>query len=138
MDDNASKALYLGFSVLMSVFVLTIALGFFYKGRDLMALFSKDQDRFISYSENRKYLQYDETIVQGSDVLNSIREFADSSFTITVKTKLNPTGVTYSSYNSYKIVDINNKDYIEPIVKFTSTLTKNTNGAVDGIIFEAK
>lgn len=135
MENNSNDGMRIAVHTILAITILSIFIGFMNRGK-IIAYFVGQQADTITYNEtNSKYTKYDNTTVDGSDVLNAISEFASTQLTITVQTTANPSGITYNSYNGYAITDVNNINYIEPTAQFSSKLVKTENGTTSSIIF---
>ncbi len=82
---------------------------------------------------NQSFSSYDNTQVQGSDVISAIGSKATSTLTVVVETADGQT-ISYTS-SSYNLTNPNVSGYIEPTANFQSTLSKTANGTVNKITF---
>lgn len=119
--------------LIISFIIVAFLMVMFFVVKPMMTT-SKSTATTISTSLiNQSYSPYDNTVVQGSDVVSAISSKASASLTIEVKTKDGQTNDYTSS--SYNLTDPNTAGYIEPIENFKSTLTKTSNGTVNKITF---
>lgn len=89
-------------------------------------------------------LQYDATIVSGSDVVNFLRKYLPpheenriSDITVTVVGR--EKRFTYRSYEDIKnITNFSHVSYVDPCATFYGTIKKNENGVIAEILFEQR
>lgn len=156
MDNNISKALWIGVGILFFIGVVTLGLTLFNKGRDVA---EKQTDSLSSLEEtlaNSEYDAYDNRSVSGSEVLSAIKNFRDKAdvFGISVQTKkgtkvylnnasFSDESVSIGSKHSVSSIESSIKEartetsanYINPVAKFDATLRKDANGVISGIVF---
>lgn len=119
--------------VMIAVGIVAFMMVLFFVVKPLMAS-SKASATTISTSlVNQSYSTYDNTQVQGSDVISAVGSKASSTLTVEVQTADGQT-INYTS-SSYNLTDPNSSGYIEPTANFKSTLSKTANGTVNKITF---
>ncbi len=82
---------------------------------------------------NQSFSSYDNTQVQGSDVISAIGSKATSTVGVRVET-LDGANINYTS-SSYNLTVPTAPGYIEPTANFASTVSKTANGTVNQITF---
>jgi hypothetical protein len=132
---NVKKMIMFVVGLLITIAVIAYSLGYFTKSKNLSsAVDSGMNDMQVSLQASR-FTGYDTgSTVSGTQALNAIRTFASGTFTVTVKTKSDTTGKSYTSPTAYTITDISNVDYIEPTSNFTCTLNKSANGTANALV----
>lgn len=156
MDNNISKALWIGVGILFFIGVVSLGLSLFNRGRDVTQKQSDsltDLEKTLAESE---YASYDNRTVSGAEVLSAIKNYRDKSETFAISVTTNKTTIVYLNKASFgdEIVTlgsaVDNKStedqikqarneaessYINPVAKFNSALRKDKNGVIAGIIF---
>lgn len=156
MDNNISKALWIGVGILFFIGVVSLGLSLFNRGRDVTQKQSdslSDLEKTLAESE---YASYDNRTVSGAEVLSAIKNYRDKSSTFAISVTTKKGTVVYLNNASFgsnvvtlgSAVDemtIENQikqardeadgSYINPIAKFDSALRKDKNGVIAGIIF---
>lgn len=134
MDNPVVKALFLGVAIVLTIGVITWGIATHNKTHPLQ----KTADSSIStINNNVSNNQYDSLTTKsnsGSDVSSLISTSAAPELNITVKTKADTTGKTYTAA-SYNLTNVNDPDYIEPTATFTAATSKSTNGTINAITF---
>lgn len=104
-------------------------------------------EEFVSFGHEvreREILQYDATMVSGSDVVNFLRKHLQvmesdgiSGMTVTVISKDNR--ITYRSYDDIKnIGNFSHASYVDPSAMFYGSVKKNENGVISEVHFEQR
>lgn len=138
---NVTKLLLLGAAVLVTVLVIGIGVTLFGQGQSLTNAAGKDMEGLNQALYSKKFEVYDNTERSGSDVINTIHQYADNGqIPVSVKTKEATVEKVYSSKTSvyYSVSDPSSSEYINPAGVFTSTIKKNSNGVVTQIGFVQK
>lgn len=101
-------------------------------------------EEFVSLSTELRegeILQYDATMVSGSDVVNFLRKHLSvhkgevSEMTVTVIN--NDRKITYRSYEDISnITNFSHASYIDPLAMFYGTVKRNENGVIAEVLFE--
>jgi len=89
-------------------------------------------------------LQYDATVVTGSDVVNFLRKHLQvmesngiSGMTVTIISRDNR--ITYRSYDEIKnISNFSHASYVDPSAMFYGTVKRNENGVISEVHFEQR
>jgi hypothetical protein len=156
MDQNIQKALWLGVGILFFVSVVSIGIFLFSKGQAIAENSGKQIDEANSLIGEGEFKDYDNSVVQGSDVVNAINKYKSrrNEVVIVVKTKRSAdyqyistgsvSGTALSgelnaknkSANDSDIKKANNKNdehYINPYGEFYAQLIYDENGTIRGI-----
>jgi len=156
MDQNIQKALWLGVSIMMFVAIVSTGLFLFNKGKAVAEEGGGQLDVVSEQLAMSKFNSYDNEIVSGSMMINTIKEYKNKGgeFIIIVGTNY-PTTTQYISTGivsshivsgtlSGKALTTTNTDiqalnndtsstYINPHAEFMAQLIYDANGVVKGI-----
>lgn len=137
MDLTLAQKFFLVFTLILTIIVSSIGLGNFNKTK---AMETASDVAFNTISQNlaaNEFSKFDKQFVSGADVVGAINTKASSELSITVITKANSSGRTYTSpnYSNTNKLDI---DYIEHTASFYSTIGRATNDSVISITFVQK
>ncbi|AGA60031.1 hypothetical protein Theco_4029 (plasmid) [Thermobacillus composti KWC4] len=158
MSTNASKALYFGASLLLTIALITIGVMVFLNAQDGAKTATKKFSGLNVELSQAEFVAYDNSVVSGSNVVNAIRKYTGPNyeFGISVKTGKASTAVWYgrqlnttvppgtAGYGSVigngtgTISNAQNEtssDYVNPNGTFTSQIVKDENNVVRGIVF---
>jgi uncharacterized membrane protein len=159
MDQNIQKALWLGVSIMMFVAIVSTGLFLFNKGKAVAEAGGGQLDVVSEQLAMSKFNSYDNEIVSGSMMINTIKEYKNkgAEFIIIIKTNF-PTTTQYISTGivtgnivngvlTGKALAITNTDiqalnddtsstYINPHADFMAQLIYDVNGVVKGITAE--
>lgn len=153
MGSNATAALKLGASVFLTIAFITIVVALFISSTDAV---KEGQTQFSSIQtqlSQTRYNIYENTTLSGSQVMNAVRQFNnETQFGVYVQTGKN--GVTYygntfnqttgeidgtaKNTNLLPAQDEANNNYINPSGKFKSSVVRDANNMVRGIVFTQK
>lgn len=134
--DNILKALILGASVLLVIGVISISIVLFNSGQEIVKKSEQDMADISQAISMKKFENYNNTVVSGSQVINVIRMYSENANINVIVTTGSGTTVTYNSTNKYSITDPTDARYINPTGKFISTITVNANKVVTAINFQ--
>ncbi|OMF76752.1 ABC transporter permease [Paenibacillus glucanolyticus] len=150
MGSNATAALKLGAAVFLTIALITIVVSLFISSTDAV---KEGQTQFSSIQtqlSQTRYNIYENTTLSGSQVMNAVRQFNnETQFGVYVQTGKN--GVTYygntfnqttgeidgtaKNTNLQPAQDETNNNYINPSGKFKSSVVRDANNMVRGIVF---
>lgn len=142
MDNEGMKFVKIAVGVIMTLAVLGFLVYLFTIGQGLIKGTDQEIQGFQKNLTQAKFNEFDSTIVSGSQVINAIRQYSNT-IPVKVKTSASSSEITYSKTASgavtdYKVTDPAATEYINPTADFKATISKNTNGVVDGLKFEQK
>ncbi len=156
MDNNITKALWLGVGILFFIGVVTLGLNMFNKGKSAATEQSKNLSELEKTLVESEYSMYDNETVTGADVLSCIKKFRDKSDVFAVQVSTNKGTVKYlnsadvskekvtlgSAHSSSQIEsDIKaartetSNAYINPVATFDAVLKKDSNGVISAVVF---
>ncbi len=120
MDQNIQKALWLGVGIMMFVAVVSTGLFLFNQGRTVAEVGGEQLDTVAEQLALSKFQAFDNDLVSGSMLINTIKEYKGSSgeFIIVVNT-------SYPSSNQYVSTGTVSSNVL------TSTLTAKSRTAND-------
>ncbi|MEW4425998.1 ABC transporter permease [Paenibacillus pabuli] len=150
MGSNATAALKLGAAVFLTIAFITIVVALFISSTDAV---KEGQTQFSSIQtqlSQTRYNIYENTTLSGSQVMNAVRQFNnETQFGVYVQTGKN--GLTYygntfnqttgeidgtaKNTNLLPAQDEANNNYINPSGKFKSSVVRDANNMVRGIVF---
>lgn len=134
MNKETKNAIYTGIAFVALALLISIWFGFFNKGKDFAKASGDKITTIQTQTQKLEYTDFNGTTVTGGDVIRAVRLYSNEQFTVTVKTKTNSEGKSYIN-GVYSVSKIDDKDYIEPTVDFTSSLDYSGNRTVNGITF---
>ncbi len=156
MDNNISKALWIGIGILFFIGVVSLGLSIFNRGKSVANHQNEalgDLERSLAESEFDKY---DNQSVTGAEVLSAIKNYRDKAELISVSVTTNKGNNTY--LNSASFTDDNvslgsakssgdieteiaearkesSANYINPVAKFDAKIKRDENDVIAGIVF---
>jgi len=157
MDQNIQKALWLGVSIMMFIAVVSTGLFLFNQGRTVAEVGGDQLENMTEQLANAKYQAFDNDVVSGSMLINTIKEYKSKSgeFLIVVNTSY-PSNQDYissgtvsgtiltSGLTKLSRTDIDNDiknlndttstSYINPHGEFLAQLIYDNNDVVKGIL----
>jgi hypothetical protein len=133
MGENIPEFIKGAAYVLIAILIIGVALAFFTKGKNIIGIADQGLTDTTAKLSQSQYVEYDTgKVVTGNQVINAIRTFSSSTFTVTVVTKAG-SSISYTSPTAYTVIDISNTAYIEPTALFVSTISKTSNATVNHI-----
>ncbi len=156
MDNNISKALWIGIGILFFIGVVSLGLSIFNRGKSVANHQNEalgDLERSLAESEFDKY---DNQSVTGAEVLSAIKKYRDKAELISVSVTTNKGNNTYlnsASFTDDKVSlgsakssgDIETEiaaarkeasaNYINPVAKFDAKIRRDENDVIAGIVF---
>lgn len=159
MDNNITKALWIGVGVLFFIAVVSIGISLLNQSTEIAQEQAAELSNIQKRLSESKFSAYDNTTVTGSQVLSCIKNFRGEKdvVAIQVKTKKGTTvylntasfsadSVTLGSGHSDSVIENAIKDarnesdskYINPVGSFDAQVRKDSNGVICGITFEQK
>ncbi len=156
MDNNITKALWLGVGVLFFIGVVTLGLNMFDKGKSAATEQSENLSELEKTLAESEYSMYDNETVTGADVISCIKKFREKSDVFAVKVSTKKGSITYLnsanlsgetvtlglSYDKSRIeADIkearteSSESYINPVASFDASLKKDSNGVISAVEF---
>ncbi|MDT8718230.1 hypothetical protein IAI10_16305 [Clostridium sp. 19966] len=120
--------------IILTLGVITFFVAIFGLSGPLRTLASSNLKSTVQSFTASTFSNYDNTEINGSEVISAINTKASSDLSVIVKTKSDTVGKKYNT-GSYNISDSSDPDYIEGEATFTSVLGKTTNGTIISITF---
>ncbi|MEK4983584.1 ABC transporter permease [Bacillus sp. FSL K6-6540] len=155
MPSNVAKAIFIGATIFFSIVLVVIVANLVSGGQDSARVGQAKYANLTTQLSDFDYNTYSNNTLSGSQVLNTIRQYMNNDqFGILVQTGKN--GYTFYG-NRFTISGTNkgeidngygrntdlseaenqsSRDYINPSGKFKSSLVRDANNVVRGIIFE--
>lgn len=159
MDNNITKALWIGVGVLFFIAVVSIGISLLNQSTEI----AQEQAAELSDIQERlsaaKFSAYDNTSVTGSQVLSCIKNFRSDKDIISIQVKTKKGSTVYLNSASFGNTDVtlgsahddgsiekaikeardeSNSKYINPVGKFDAQVRKDSNGVIAGITFTQK
>ncbi len=159
MDNNVTKALWLGVGILFFIGVVSLGLSMFDKGKSAVSKQSENLSELEKALSESEYSMYDNEEVTGADVISCIKKFRENAevFSVQVTTKKGTTVYLNSADFSGEHVILGEKrsetdieaniknartessnEYINPVASFDAFLKKDSNGVVSAVVFEQR
>ncbi len=156
MDNNISKALWIGIGILFFIGVVSLGLSIFNKGKSVANHQQEaigDLERTLAESE---FDGYDNQSVTGAEVLSAIKKFREKADTIAINVTTNKENKIYLNSASFtdvavslgaakSITDIekdiegareeSSSSYINPVAKFDAKIRRDENNVIAGLVF---
>ncbi len=157
MDNNITKALWLGIGVLFFVGVVSLAIGVFKDGGNLIDKQNENITKVRESMTEAEYAQFDNTSVNGGDVISCIKRYREKAetFAVSVQTKksthiylnnasFSGTKVTLGAAHSQLEIEAEVEEarketsqaYINYNAKFSAKLRRDENDVISGVIFK--
>ncbi|WP_145142291.1 ABC transporter permease [Paenibacillus sp. Y412MC10] len=150
MGSNATSALKIGAAVFLTIALITIVVNLFMSATDAVKEGQTQFSKIQTQLSQTRYNIYEDTTLTGSQVMNAVRQFNnENQFGVFVQTGKN--GMTYygntfnqtsgeiegtaKNTNILPAQDEANNNYINPSGKFKSSVVRDANNMVRGIIF---
>lgn len=142
--DNILKGILIGAGLFITCVVVGIGFMVARESIRVSAVNSEKLNKFSIELSESDLTMYDGLEVQGSDVINFIKEnLGDYTSTETAPVTVNV--ITSKSNNTYingasveNICDFTNDKYIKPIAKFDCKVIRNSNNAITTLRFTQK
>jgi hypothetical protein len=157
MDQNIQKALWLGVGIMMFVAIVSTGLFLFNKGKAVAEIGGGQLDTVSEQLAMSKYNSFDNEIISGSMVINTIKEYKNEGeeFIISVSTSYPSTtqyistgtitsnivsGTLTAKARTANDTDIQNLNddtsstYVNPHAEFMAQLIYDNNDVVKGIV----
>lgn len=159
MDNNITKALWIGVGVLFFIAVVSIGISLLNQSTEIAQQQAAELSDIQERLSSAKFSAYDNTSVTGSQVLSCIKNFREDKDIISIQVKTNKStnvylnsatfgndNVTLGSAHDDSTVekeikearDESNSKYINPVGKFDAQIRKDNNGVISGITFVQK
>ncbi len=156
MDNNISKALWIGIGILFFIGVVSLGLSIFNRGKAVANHQNEalgDLERNLAESEFDKY---DNQSVTGAEVLSSIKKYRDKADLVSVSVTTNKGSNTYLNSASFSDEEVtlgsaktgsdiekeiaearkeSSDNYINPVAKFDAKIRRDKNDVIAGIVF---
>jgi hypothetical protein len=137
--ENVMKIVLLGAAVLLTIGVIVVGVVLYSSGQEVVKQSEQDLAGLSQTLSMKKFENFNNTIVSGSQVINAIRMYTETEpITVSVKTGVSSAIVVYSKDVKYTETDMRRPSYINPIGQFSSTLTVNESKLVTNITFTQK
>lgn len=145
--ENATKAILLGAGIVITL--VLVSLGFLLLNGAIGGAEEQLTDMESQKQQllEQKFTKYDGKTVNGSDVLNALKDFKDSEICIRIDTlRGNPTDYYVALDGNYNITsgstgdvdytkDKAKNEYVNPSGKFEARVLRDQNNAISGIEF---
>ncbi|MFA6308591.1 MAG: hypothetical protein WC677_02435 [Clostridia bacterium] len=137
--ENVMKIVLLGAAVLLTIGVIVVGVVLYSSGQEVVKQSEQDLAGLSQTLSMKKFENFNNTIVSGSQVINAIRMYTETEpITVSVKTGVSSATVVYSKTVKYSETDMKSPSYINPIGQFSSALTVNESKLVTNITFIQK
>lgn len=137
--ENVMKIVLLGAAVLLTIGVIVVGVVLYSSGQEVVKQSEQDLAGLSQTLSMKKFENFNNTIVSGSQVINAIRMYTDTGpITVSVKTGISAGIVVYSKNDGYSVTDTDSSAYINPVGQFSSALTINESKLVTNITFIQK
>ncbi|MCM3317971.1 hypothetical protein M3603_15235 [Rummeliibacillus stabekisii] len=151
MSESPSSALKVAASVLFTIALITIVAIIFASSTEPAKSSTSDFNNLTTELKDQKYLNYDNTVVSGSQVVNAIRRFAaegkNNDFGVKIVTgqgnstwyynTVSNSGDTLTTSTSpvSEISNTNSSQYVNPSGTFKANIIRDSNQVIRAIQF---
>ncbi len=156
MDNNISKALWIGIGVLFFIGVVSLGLNIYNKGKDVAIKQTESLNGLEKSLSEAEFDAFDNQSVTGAEVLSAIKNFRDKAESISISVTTNKSNAIYlnsatfsdesvSLASAKSVSDIeaeiknarteSSNTYINPVAKFDANLRRDENDVICGIVF---
>lgn len=133
---TAAKALIGAAGLFLAIALITLSVTLFGTAQEGAKQAQTEFSSIQTELSGQAYAGYDNTILTGSQVVNTIRKFSNKeSFTVKVSTNKNRSGTTYTKGNIGGTTDVTSNEYVNPAGQFKGTIVRDENNVVTGIEF---
>lgn len=152
--ENSTKAIIIAASIVITLAIVTVGFLILKSGTDIASGSAKDLDVQARAIAEKKYTNYEDNDVSGSQVLDAIKQFRTDYIGIQVITKKDTSGTWYlhdvsissdvgevGSEVTFDLTDAKDEtadEYINPAGRFTGKIIRDVNDKICAIIFEQK
>lgn len=146
--ENSLKGLMLAAGIIITCIIISLGFYIAREAKDTASSGAGQIQKLQAEFDDSTKAIYDGTIVSGSEVRNALRKFQAETMGILVTTKKSSTyyGYQFSASTGdlgeeafgdiIKAQKEGNANYINPNGKFASTLIRDANGIITGIVFK--
>ena len=132
--EQARKILMFAVGIILTIAFVGVGVTIFKKSQSTIGDATTKYDSLIS-SLNNDWSGYKEgTEITGSELV-TLLSYIPEGYEITVKTKEDTTGITYTTTKPYIAPTETSKEYINPKAEFACTPKSNSNGIVNSLTF---
>ena len=141
MDGNIQKALWLGVGIMIFLAVVMIGMTALSKGQDMSAESMSALDDNAKVLANAQYSMYDDQMVSGTDVIDSIKKFKNADMTVVIgvdtasATSVNYTTTALAATALMNMQTKGHGAYVNPYGEFYATLDYDAAGILETIDF---
>lgn len=153
MEENTGVGIRVAAGIFLTIMLITIVVIITISSQDAAKQGQTKMASITTQLSDTEFNTYNNTTLSGSQVLNAIRQYMNlEQFGIRVKTGKSQSGVFYgnefaddghiTNLDSEKKLDLkyaedqSQPQYINPSGKFKSTIVRDQNSMIRGIIFE--
>lgn len=147
--ENATKAIIIGASIVITLAIVTIGFTIYGIGRDASDKATEKIGGMANSIMDGEYEKYHNTTIRGSEVVRVIKKIQNSGDYIGVQVTTHKAGSIWYVYDASNLddlsaveggwgsaQDVRNKNYINPSAIFKGTVLRDSNDRIAAISFE--
>lgn len=152
--ENATKAIIIGASIVITLAIVTIGFTIYGIGRDASDKATEKIGGMANSIMDEEYEKYHNTTIRGSEVVRAIKKIQDSGDYIGVQVTTHKASSIWYVYDASDIdnlsvagggwgsdplddaQDVTNTNYINPSAKFNGTVLRDSNDRIAAISFD--
>lgn len=145
--ENATKAILLGAGIVITLVLVSLGFLLLNGATGTVDTQLTDMESQKQQALEQKYTKYDGKTVNGSEVLNALKEFKDDEICLRVITNKATTDYYYKLKSDNALESGGSDDlgpakektenqYINPSAKFEAEVVRDSNDTITGIVFD--
>lgn len=145
--ENATKAILLGAGIVITLVLVSLGFLLLNGATGTVDTQLTDMESQKQQALEQKYTKYDDKTVNGSEVLNALKEFKDDEICLRVITNRGTTDYYYTLGTNNVLGTGGTNDlgptkektgdkYINPSAKFEAEVRRDANDTITGIVFD--
>ncbi|MCX7772805.1 MAG: hypothetical protein N2376_06810 [Clostridia bacterium] len=141
--ENATKAIVIAASVIITIAIVTIGFLIFRAGGDAAKSSVEKFNQLTNQLNDSEYTVYDSKSISGSEVVNAVKKFTKDNVGISVKTSGGSSAIWYNNTativsDTVETLTKNNRDVNEMYDELKADTYVNPNGEFEGKVYRDK
>lgn len=137
--STAAKAILGAAGLFLAIALITLSVTLFGTAQEGAKQAQTEFSAIQTELSGQSYAGYDNTILTGSQVVNTIRKYSNKEdFSVRVITNKNSGGTSYTKGNIGGTTKPTSNEYVNPSGQFEGTIERDVNNVVTGIVFKQK